>query len=189
MTIRRGEKQVAQKTSRSFLHGLCTADVQALAQQTDGGIVDAAIVDASGNTLDLLTLVSAGGDEQELLALSDADRGEALRTFFDKYIFPADAVEVEVSLADTQHLEQSLQALIDCERNYKGLRIDAWHGSPASTPDPECKRVAPYMGPMVMFAEYGCLEGLKGFAERYPESFRRQFTEDTSGGQGRQKTN
>jgi ankyrin repeat protein len=75
----------------------------------------------------------------------------------------------------------SMQALIDCERSYKGLRIDAWHGSPASTPDPECKRMGPHMGPMIMFAEYGCLDGLKGFAERFPESFRRQFTEDTLG--------
>lgn len=76
---------------------------------------------------------------------------------------------------------QSLQALIDCERSYKGLRIDAWHGSPASTPDPECKRMAPHLGPMIMSAEYGCLEGLKEFALRYPESFRSQFTKDSFG--------
>ena len=78
----------------------------------------------------------------------------------------------------------SLQELIDRGRSFKGLRIDAWHGSPVSTPDPECERVAPHTGPMIMFAEYGCLDGLKTLALRYPDSFRSSLADHAKFGMG-----
>jgi len=75
---------------RQFIHGLCTADVNAIG---DGGVVDASVVDATGRTLSLLTLIDAppvGGAAAELLAIGPADRGAALFGFFDRYAFPAD---------------------------------------------------------------------------------------------------
>ena len=73
-----------------LLHGLSTADVESLRKQR--GALETAVVDAAGNVQGLLTVMDDGGDE--LLALAEPDRGEASRAFFDKYIFPADAVEV-----------------------------------------------------------------------------------------------
>jgi len=72
-----------------FLHGLCTADVNAL---RGAGVAESAVVDAAGNTQDLLTVLDGGGDE--LLALGEPGRGSELHAFFDRYLFPADAVSV-----------------------------------------------------------------------------------------------
>ena len=72
-----------------FLHGLCTADVNAL---RGAGVAESAVVDAAGNTQDLLTVLDGGGDE--LLALGEPGRGSELHDFFDRYLFPADAVSV-----------------------------------------------------------------------------------------------
>lgn len=79
---------------------------------------------------------------------------------------------------------ESFQALVDRGRSYKGLRLDAWHGSPVSTPDPECERVAPLVAPMIMLAEYGRLDGLKTLASRHPESFKWALTRHEDLGMG-----
>ena len=73
-----------------FLHGLCTADVEAM---KSGGGRTAAIVDAAGMTLDVITVVD-GAKDGALIALTDQSRGADLLAFFDKYIFPADDVAV-----------------------------------------------------------------------------------------------
>ena len=78
-----------------FLHGLCTADVTALGP---GKVTDAVIVDAQGNTQSLLTLVNEATDAGARVVAYHSEgekvKNTPLPAFFDKYIFPADEVEV-----------------------------------------------------------------------------------------------
>ena len=76
---------------RTFLHGLCTANVKAMPQSA---VLDAAVVDRAGNTVELMTVADLPIDAS-LLAIGTAGRGDEQQAFFDKYAFPADAVTVE----------------------------------------------------------------------------------------------
>ncbi|KAL1524376.1 hypothetical protein AB1Y20_019272 [Prymnesium parvum] len=72
---------------KAFLHGLCTANVNAMSANA---VLPAAVLDAKGNTLELLTLVETGGGAT--LAIGSAGCGEANLAFFERFIFPADEV-------------------------------------------------------------------------------------------------
>ena len=78
----------------SFLHGLLTADVKALPAD---GVVDAAMCDGKGNALEVLTVVSRS---DALLALGAGGRGATLGALLDKYLFPADRVELSDESAE-----------------------------------------------------------------------------------------
>ena len=76
---------------RTFLHGLCTANVNGM---KCGAVVDATVVDSNGNALELLSLFDSQDNNGALFALGSASCGEKRTAFFDRYIFPADAVTV-----------------------------------------------------------------------------------------------
>ena len=76
---------------------------------------------------------------------------------------------------------QSLHALLKIGSNHQGQDVSAYHGGPLAGPDPECKIYARNWGIFVMFAEYGCLDGLKGFASKHPEEWARIFAQPLAG--------
>ena len=76
---------------------------------------------------------------------------------------------------------RNIDVLLEIGVNHQGKRVDAWHGSPISLPDLEGVVYPPNFGVMVMFAEYGHVDGLKAFAAAHPADWARVFQQPPPG--------
>jgi folate-binding Fe-S cluster repair protein YgfZ len=124
---------------KRFLHGLCTADVTALSAAATNQVADAAIVDPKGSTLSLLTVLDDAPAE-ELVAYCAADekiKGATLSEFFDKYVFPADDVEVRDASSSHGSCCYELVGPKACEVLLQAAAA-ASDGGAASTPTAGC---------------------------------------------------
>jgi hypothetical protein len=75
----------------------------------------------------------------------------------------------------------SIDALLEIGTNHQGKSVSAFHGSPISLPDPECKIYAPNFGVFTMFGEYGQLDACKSFAAKYPADWSKMFSQPPPG--------